>query len=200
MNYVHIKKEDVLPKQFEDPKQQILKEAKILLINKGHKGINMRELAKACKFAIGTIYNYFPTKEDIVSQLMVDYWDEYYLLVEEIDFQNKTLLEKLRKMYEQLEIFLNTFLETWVKINADRNYQHVNTGMKKREDFTEKLILKLEAILKKEDIFTSGRIANGLTAYELSKFIILNFFMMSQMKQFEYAVFEKILKSMLLKA
>lgn len=186
-----------MPKLIDDPKQEILKQAKIILVHKGFEALNMRTVAKECRFAVGTIYNYFPTKDDLLAQLMADYWEEYYEVLEKIDQEEFDLLSKLRKMYEQLEIFLDTFLETWLKMNRDPHYHHSKEGFKRKEDFIEKLIIKMETLIREENILVKHLISFEVTTYEISKFIILNFLMMAQMKQFKYDSFEKILKALL---
>lgn len=188
-----------MPKTIDDPRQEILKQAKMILLDEGYKGLNMRKVAKECGFAVGTIYNYFPTKDDLLAQLMGDYWEEYYKILEEIDRENLELLAKLRKMFEQLEIFVNTFRETWIKTNREIHYQHSGNGLKRKEDFTEKLILKLETILDQENRGGKDNIRLEVTTYEISKFIVQNFLMMAQMKQFEYDSFEKIIRIALIK-
>jgi len=186
-----------LPKLIDDPRQEILRQAKIIIVNDGFKGLNMRAVAKECSFAVGTIYNYFPTKDHLLAQLMADYWEEYYEVLENIDEEALDLLPKLRKMYEQLEIFLNTFLETWLQMNREPHYQHSKAGFKRKEDFTEKLILKMKRIIEQENIMGCDLISFEVTTYEISKFIISNFLMMAQMKQFDYNSFEKILRALL---
>ena len=71
-----------LPKQIDDPRQEILKQAKTILGHEGFKGLNMRTVAQECSFSVGTIYNYFPTKDDLLAQLMANYWEEYYQVLE----------------------------------------------------------------------------------------------------------------------
>jgi AcrR family transcriptional regulator len=186
-----------LPKTIEDPRREILKQAKMILINKGYKELNMRTVAKECNFAIGTIYNYFRSKDDLLAQLMADYWEEYYGILEEIDQESFDLLSKLRKMYDQLELFVNTFLESWVSMNGVNYYQYSKAGLQRKEDFTEKLIIMLKSILDRENNLDSDEIKFEVTTYEISKFIILSFLMMVQMKQFEYDSFEKMIKILL---
>lgn len=188
-----------MPKTIEDPRQEILKQAKMIMVNEGYKGLNMRTVAKKCNFAVGTIYNYFPTKDDLLAQLMADYWEEYYGVLGKVDQEDLDLLSKLRKIYEQLELFLNTFLETWLKMNRDIHYQHSEKGFKRKEDFTEKLIIKLKIMIEKENNLGKKIIRSEVTTYELSRFIILNFLMMAQMKQFHYDSFEKIIRVLLKK-
>lgn len=46
----------------DNPKQLILSHAKVILYDHGYQKLSMRALSKACGIALGTIYNYYPTK------------------------------------------------------------------------------------------------------------------------------------------
>ena len=58
----------------ENPEQLILNGAKEILYNEGLEKFSMRTLSKKCNIALGTIYNYYSTKEDLIVELMTDYW------------------------------------------------------------------------------------------------------------------------------
>lgn len=59
-----------------DPKlkEQILRTAAAMLYQAPPEGLRMRELAKACNIATGTLYNYFPNKTEIMLALAEDFW------------------------------------------------------------------------------------------------------------------------------
>lgn len=52
----------------------ILSEAKKLLLEQGPRGITIRVLAPKCGIAQGTIYNYFESREEIVSKVIMSDW------------------------------------------------------------------------------------------------------------------------------
>lgn len=183
-----------MPKTIEDPRTEILKQAKQIMLNEGYNALTIRAVAKECNFAVGTIYNYFRTKDELLAQLIGDYWEVYYGIMGEIDQEDLDLPTKLRKMYEQLEFFVNTFLETWVTMDRNNHHNYSKAGRQRKDDFTERLIIKLKSMLDRENHLNNATINSGMTTYEISKFIILNFLMMAQMKQLEYDSFAKILK------
>jgi AcrR family transcriptional regulator len=51
-------------------RQRILDETRALLAVKGYEATTTRDIAHAAEIAIGTLFNYFPTKEEIVSCLV----------------------------------------------------------------------------------------------------------------------------------
>lgn len=68
-------------------KDNILDKAGLMFTEKGYDKTSIRELSKACGFEVGNIYNYFPSKEDILYQVfirdMVQLLDLLHPLLEE---------------------------------------------------------------------------------------------------------------------
>ncbi|SCY09609.1 TetR/AcrR family transcriptional regulator [Butyrivibrio sp. INlla14] len=63
-----------MPKIIENIKEQIIEEAKRQLFENGYAKTTIRSVAKACGIGVGTIYNYFPSKEMLISAFMLDDW------------------------------------------------------------------------------------------------------------------------------
>ncbi len=76
-------------------RERILNEARAMDL----KEMNMRSIASACDIALGTLYNYFSSKEDIIMTLTEEYWEQK-LTAMKID--NKEYQEALRKLYDTL--------------------------------------------------------------------------------------------------
>ncbi|MDP4143317.1 MAG: TetR/AcrR family transcriptional regulator [Bacillota bacterium] len=178
-----------MPKIIDNPREIILIHAKDIIVNEGFNKLTMREVSKKSGIAVGTIYNYFPTKMDLTIQLMENYWYDYLDEVNEIDKTEQDFYLKLFKLYKRLDNFLETFMEVWVK-NANSGYTEDSLNRKKH--FQEKLTKKFEEILLKAQ--NNGDIHLVLEPKATAKFLMLNFIMMAQMKEFEYTDFEKILR------
>lgn len=52
-------------------RQEILSAALELFAEKGFPGVSMQEIAAAAEFATGTLYNFFPSKEELFFELLV---------------------------------------------------------------------------------------------------------------------------------
>ncbi|MDT8717087.1 TetR/AcrR family transcriptional regulator [Clostridium sp. 19966] len=181
-----------MPKILDNPRQIILSCAKEILLNQGYKGLNMRAISQKSGIAVGTLYNYFPDKRDITIQLLEDYWLGFLNVLERVQLEDTSIYEKLREIYEELCLFVKTFKEVWLK-NYTEGY--TTDQMIRKKSVTERFNSKLEEILVKAK--EKENINLFMEPYLISKFIIQNFIMMSQMNDFDYNDFEKVVKKLL---
>lgn len=63
-----------MPKIIDNVKAEILKEAKRQLFESGYASMTLRSVAKSCHVAVGTIYNYYPSKELLVATFILEDW------------------------------------------------------------------------------------------------------------------------------
>ena len=54
-------------------REAILEECRKIVMEQGISAVNMRSVAAACGVAVGSIYNYFPSKTDLISAAAVSY-------------------------------------------------------------------------------------------------------------------------------
>ncbi|MBV7272068.1 TetR/AcrR family transcriptional regulator [Clostridium sp. PL3] len=179
----------------ENPKQLILGKAKEILYNQGYRKLSMRSLSKECDIALGTIYNYYPTKKELVIEMMTDYWQNYLDTVEEIVNSDADMYIKLNNIFNELEVFIQNFRQYWLTTELYDSKEYVEGGLQKEYVFIEKLIIIIEAILMKEQANKNIHIKLG--ARETANFIIMNFITIVQMPLFKYESFEVFLKELL---
>lgn len=118
MNIVH-KGECSMPKILENAKEVILREGQVMLKEQGYKKFSMRELAKKCEIGLGTVYNYFPSKQSIVNEIFICSWDYTLYELREIKKIEATFEEKIRLIYKSLERYLKDHIETFMEIMTD---------------------------------------------------------------------------------
>ena len=63
-----------MPKIIEGAKEKILECTRKHLSETGYTSLSLRLIAKECHLGVGTIYNYFPSKDDLVAQIMLEDW------------------------------------------------------------------------------------------------------------------------------
>lgn len=79
-------------------REEILEAAREVLAKRGLDGLTIEEIAKEAEFAVGSIYRYFGSKEDLLDVLLVDLASPFLeeveaLVVEEVPFEQA--LERL---------------------------------------------------------------------------------------------------------
>ena len=65
-----------MPKRIENLRETILTTARAQLLETGYQDFAMREAAHRCGVAVGTLYNYFPSKDALAAAVMLEDWHE----------------------------------------------------------------------------------------------------------------------------
>ena len=96
-----------MPKIIEDLESQLIGEAKKQLEESGYGAITIRSIAKGCGVGVGTVYNYFPSKDALIATHLLEDWRECIRLVEAAAASSDSPQSVLLCMYEQLTGFAN---------------------------------------------------------------------------------------------
>ena len=64
-----------MPKIIENLKERLIAEAKRQLEESGYSAVTIRSVAKACGVGVGTVYNYFPSKEALIATHLLEDWN-----------------------------------------------------------------------------------------------------------------------------
>jgi AcrR family transcriptional regulator len=57
-------------------REAILSAGKEIIMQSGIQGLNMRDVANKCGLSVGTVYNYFPSKSDLVFTTIESVWTD----------------------------------------------------------------------------------------------------------------------------
>lgn len=63
-----------MPKIIENLKDRLLAEAKRQIEQEGYETLTIRSIAKGCGVGVGTVYNYFPSKEALLAAYLLEDW------------------------------------------------------------------------------------------------------------------------------
>lgn len=197
MNIVHLEVVggNILSRIIENPKQLILSKAKEILYNEGYSKLNMRALSKACDIALGTIYNYYPTKKNLIIEMMTDYWQNFLYSVQKTADSNSDIYVKFNNIFNELKTFIENFRQYWLTPELYGSPEFLEGGLKEEHSYIERLVIIAESILIKERADNNIHIKLGTR--ETANFIIMNFITIVQIPTFTYESFELFLKELL---
>lgn len=82
--------------------EEILIQSRLLIREKGIDAISIRNLAKACHVSVGSIYNYFSNKADLVSATIESIWEELFH-TPDITSQSLDTVSYIKELFRQLE-------------------------------------------------------------------------------------------------
>ncbi len=73
-----------MPKLLQDPKKKMLLEVERLLAQGGYTAVTVRAVAQGCAVGVGTVYNYFPSKEALLAEYLLTDWRQCIAAIEEV--------------------------------------------------------------------------------------------------------------------
>ncbi len=91
-------------------KEDILKAALGLFVENGEQATSMKWVAKEAKCGIGTMYNYFPSKNDLISELYLEL--------------KKAFFSSILKVLDESKPVKQQFIDTWLKAIEFAIYNH----------------------------------------------------------------------------
>ncbi|MEA4833328.1 MAG: TetR/AcrR family transcriptional regulator [Oscillospiraceae bacterium] len=185
-----------MSREIENPKELILDESKKIMYAEGYSGISIRRVAKKCGIAVGTIYNYFPTKKELIVEMMASFWEEYFTEIEEILGSREDFYVKLKNIFDSLGHFLIRFKAIWLNSELYNFPDYIESGLKKENIYINKLINLIEELLKKEIYGHTDSDEEKFDTHKMAGYIVINFISMIQMPYLEYQFFENILKKL----
>lgn len=102
-----------MPKIIDNVSELILMTAKDLLLERGYQGLNMRIVAKRSHIGIGTIYNYYESKEVLVASIMLVDWKQSLDNIEKKVINASNMRQVLYGVYSEILEFYQIYQPTW---------------------------------------------------------------------------------------
>ena len=98
-----------MPKIIENLPQRLAEEARRQIEQSGFSAMTIRSVAKGCGVGVGTVYNYYSSKEELVATFMLSDWKDCVAAIQCCADGSETLEPVLLTVYEKLRLFLEEY-------------------------------------------------------------------------------------------
>lgn len=107
-----------MPKRIEALRQALLARSREILLHDGYDKLTIRAVAAACDVAVGTVYNYFPSKDMLVASVMLEDWLVALARMEAGAAAASDVLEGLEAVFDAITAFAATYTGAWAQYGA----------------------------------------------------------------------------------
>lgn len=111
-----------MPKIIENIREKLLTEAKRQVLEQGYTAMTIRSVATACGVGTGTVYNYFPSKDVLVANFMLEDWMMCIQTINNGMTEATNSKEALRCMYQELITYKEKYTTLFADENAEASY------------------------------------------------------------------------------
>lgn len=94
-----------MPKIIENLESRLIEEAKQQIEDAGYGTMTIRSVAKKCGVGVGTVYNYFASKEDLVATYLLADWNRCITAIEAVSTYSDSPRPVALCIYDQLVSF-----------------------------------------------------------------------------------------------
>ncbi len=85
--------------------EKLIAEASRLILAEGYSALTIRAVANGCGVSVGTVYNYFPSKDDLLAALLLVQWNDRVQTFQSACKIAQEPQEALRAIYDQMSRF-----------------------------------------------------------------------------------------------
>ena len=91
-----------MPKIIKDLESKLVSEARKQIEEVGYGAVTIRSIANACGVGVGTVYNYFSSKEALLASYILKDWQNCITAIDAVGRYSDTPQPVVRCMYDQL--------------------------------------------------------------------------------------------------
>ena len=111
-----------MPKIIENLRENLVLEAKRQVQEQGYAALTIRSVATACGVGVGTVYNYFDSKDALVAAFMLEDWQACIAQVERTAWTIRQPEPVLRSIYDQLHHYMEQHQPVFADSSALANF------------------------------------------------------------------------------
>ncbi|KNF08349.1 TetR-family transcriptional regulator [Gottschalkia purinilytica] len=183
-----------MAKQKLNCKETILNSAREIAFEKGLSNVNIRDVAKKSDIALGTVYNYFPTKGDLLASVIESFWIDARSYIYLHSDTNHDFYENIQNMYKNLSSYFYEFEKNWLNQIALIKSEDKVTGKQKMDEYLLEIQKEIIHLMDMDQNIKNHKWTEALTKEKCASFILNNFMFMINKKENNIDYFIEILK------
>lgn len=152
----------------------ILSSAKEIAAEQGITKINIRSVAKNSGISIGTVYNYFPSKGELLVAVIEDFWEDAFSSIDWQSLKHDDFYSNLEKVYNTLYLYLYKFKENWLEQLALLKAQEKLLGQQKQNEYFKKICNKIITLMDMSKDLNQYPWSNTFSKEKIAEFIFYN--------------------------
>lgn len=152
-----------MPKIIENLRDELLKEARKQVFERGYRNTTIRSVASECGVAVGTVYNYFRTKDMLIASFVLEDWIECTRYIE--SYPKNRSKDFLGFVYMSLRRFADRYTVLFSDKEAEKSF---NAAFSKKHELLRTQLALLILPICDVDVFLAEYTAEALLTWTMA--------------------------------
>lgn len=157
-----------MPKIISNVREQLLDEAKKQIAERGYGKTTIRSVASACNLGVGTVYNYFKSKDMLVATFMAEDWQACIAHIKNQSSEHPEVV--LQSIYNALVDFASRYQSLFCDSDAEKVF--VTVFSERHKQLRDQLVELIIPICKQSTVpdkrFLAEYIAESLLTWTVA--------------------------------
>ena len=152
-------------------KESILKVAREIVSKEGLKALNIRKIAKECDIAIGSVYYYFPSKDELLIEVIENVWEDIFR-IDEMDYEEISFVDFIEKIFNHTEEGIEKYPNFFSIHSLTFKAQNMNKAKGSMRKFIDKFKDNLLISIENDENINQNAFNSDFTKEQLIEFIL----------------------------
>ena len=179
--------------------EELLGAAREIAHSEGLGGVNIRKVASRCGDSVGSIYNYFPTKADLLLAVIEDFWHGAFHGVDWAVQPGEPFEQFFGRVYRQFYSYLSAFESSWLREISALSPQERKQGKAMEGACFRHIQRGLLGVLQADGTISPQVWGEGFTQEDFIAFVFTQMLALLKNGQEDCAFFQEVLRRLLRK-
>lgn len=172
MNNVHFEEVEPINPMITS-KDEIMQICRRIASEEGLKSLGMRKVAKECGIAIGTLYNYFSNKEELLIATITSIWLDFFSLPPQEESSPPLLFsEYVEKVFENVRGRFYDYPDFFTAHSVAITESGRDRARKTMENCTEEIRSSLLSALRRDNAVSVNAFSKSFTEESFTEFVM----------------------------
>ena len=155
-------------------REQIFAAAKNIANTQGLKKVTIRNVAGECGVAIGSVYNYYETKGELVFEVAKDYWQSIFDREQMSKLPQDDFCDFIESLYGVIASKLSGFMRQWISVMSNFSEEDKSLGRAKEAEIFSGVKKLLQFAMDNDKKVNNEIWQNDFNKEEMLDFIFTN--------------------------
>lgn len=152
-------------------KDRILEVAFALANEKGLAGLGIREVADSCSVSVGSVYNYFPSKAHLISEVVAMYWEQALDKNKLHAKQDEEFLSFCHRLSDHMQQPIKNFQQNWSSQMKSLDAKSLAVAHEEENSYFTHIEKGLQLVLMRDETIPHERLVGPLEPARLCSFV-----------------------------